>query len=83
MGASHTRSGTNYTGTCTICDKWYREEAGFNAHARIDTLDTNPIVRHLEEEHPARRQDLTTFTFTAIRLMAPGNLLNGDAMRGD
>ena len=126
MGASHTRLGTNYTGTCTICDKRYRGETGFNAHARIDThereirgnVETNSMARHLEEEHPARRRDPTTFTFTveragerpltrqrreaqkianeapgmlingrnehippAIRPMAPGHLLDGDAMR--
>ena len=36
-GTSHTRSGANYTGTCILCDKRYRGETGFNAHARIDT----------------------------------------------
>ena len=83
-------------------------------------METNSKARHLEEEHPARRRDPTTFTFTveragerpltrqmreaqkianeapgmlingrnehippAIRPMAPGHLLDGEAMRGD
>ena len=36
-GPSHTIAGTNYTGTCTLCDKRYRGETGLNAHARLDT----------------------------------------------
>ena len=46
-----------------------------NAHARIDThekqirgnIEANSMARHLEEEHPARRRDPTTFSFTVER----------------
>ena len=68
---SHTRSGANYTGTCTLCQKRYRGETGFNAHARLDThekqirgsVQANSMARHFTEEHPARRRDPTTFSF--------------------
>ena len=70
-GVSHTRSGANYTGTCTVCHKRYRGETGFNAHARLDThekqirgsVQANSMARHLTEEHPDRRRDPTTFSF--------------------
>ena len=47
----------------------------FNAHARLDTherqirgnVEANSIARHLAEEHPARRRDHTTFSFTVER----------------
>ena len=74
-GPSHTRAGTNYTGTCTLCDKRYRGETGFNAHARLDTherqirgnVEANSMARHLADEHPARRRDPTAFSFTVER----------------
>ena len=123
---SHTRSGANYTGTCTVCHK--RGETGFNAHARLDThekqirgsVQANSMARHLTEEHPARRRDPTTFSFRvekagerplprqireaqkianetpgrlingrnehippAIRPLAPGHLLDNEAVRGE
>ena len=70
-GPSHTRSGANYTGICILCEKRYRGESGFNAHARIDThekqirgnVQTNSMARHLTEEHPDRRRDPTAFSF--------------------
>ena len=125
---SHTRSGANYTGTCTVCHKRYRGETGFNAQARLDThekqirgsVQANSMARHLTEEHPARRRDPTTFSFRvekagerplprqireaqkianetlgrlingrnehippAIRTLAPGHLLDNEAVRGD
>ena len=127
-GVSHTRAGTNYTGTCTLCERRYRGETGFNAHARLDThekqirgnVEVNSMARHLAEEHPARRRDPTAFSFTveragerpltrqmreaqkianeapgmlingrnehippAIRPLAPGHLLDREAMRGE
>ena len=74
-GTSHTRAGANYTGTCTLCEMRYRGEAGFNAHARLDTherqirgnLEANSMARHLADEHPARRRDPAAFTFTVER----------------
>ena len=74
-GASYTRAGTNYTGTCTLCDKWYRGEMGFNAHARLNThekqirgnVEANSMARHLAEEHPTRRRDPTAFSFNVER----------------
>ena len=127
-GPSHTSAGTNYTGTYTLCEKRYRGETGFNAHARLDThekqirgnLEANSMARHLAEEHPTRRRDPTAFNFTveragerpltrqmreaqkianeapgrlingrnefippAIRPLAPGHLLDGEALRGE
>ena len=54
-----------------MCQKRYRGETGFNAHARLDThekqirgsVQANSMARHLTEEHPARRRDPTTFSF--------------------
>ena len=71
-GPSHTRSGANYTGTCTVCHMRYRGETGFNAHARLDThekqirgnVQVNSMARHLAEEHPARRRDPSAYSFT-------------------
>ena len=64
-------SGANYTGTCTLCQKRYRGEMGFSAHARLDTHkeqirgsgQANSMAQHLMEEHPARRRDPITFSF--------------------
>ena len=47
----------------------------FNANARLDTherqirgnVEANSMARHLAEEHPARRRDHTTFSFTVER----------------
>ena len=56
-----------------MCQKRYRGESGFNAHARLDThekqirgsVQANSLARHLTEKHPAmaRRRDPTTFSF--------------------
>ena len=37
-GVSHNRSGANYRGTCTVCQKRYRGETGFNAYPRLDSV---------------------------------------------
>ena len=85
-GVLHTRSGANYTGTCTVCHKRYRGETGFNAHARLDThekqirgsVQATSMARHLTEEH-GRDEHIPP----AIRPLAPGHLLDNEAMRGD
>ena len=54
-----------------MCQKRYRGESGFNAHARLDThekqirgsVKANSMARHLTEKHPARRRDPITFSF--------------------
>ena len=52
-----------------MCQKRYRGETGFNAHARLEThekqirgsVQANSVAPHLTEEQPARRRDPTTF----------------------
>ena len=71
-GASHSRRGANYTGTCIICGNVYRGETGFGAHTRVcqhkDDIrrnsDTNSMAIHLTETHPEHRGDPDAIIFS-------------------
>ena len=56
-GPSHLRAGANYTGVCEICQKRYRGETGFSAHARIESHEKN--IRTNEQKN-SLAQHLTT-----------------------
>ena len=93
QGASHSRRGANYSGTCTICGKIYIGETGFGAHSRVSQHQadirvnsaTNSLAQHLSEEHPEHIRDPSIFTFSVnktgqqILNTAPTNLINGRA----
>ena len=74
-GASHTRRGANYTGTCNICGMIYHGETGFSAHTRINqhredirkNSDGNSISVHLSEQHPQNRGDPDSINFSVSK----------------
>ena len=71
---SHLRAGANYSGVCNICEKRYRGETGFSAHARIDCHEKqirandhkNSMAQHLATDHPAQRKNAETFSFRVV-----------------
>ena len=71
-GPSHNRSGASYTGTCMVCQMWYRGETCFNTHSRLGThekqirgnIQANSIAWHLAGEHLARRLEPSAYSFT-------------------
>ena len=64
-GPSHLRAGANYSGVCNLCEKRYRGETGFSAHARIEAHEKqtqandmkNSMAQHLTTDHPAQRKN--------------------------
>ena len=74
-GASHSRRGANYTGTCLLCGNIYRGETGFSAHTRVNqhmedirrNNDNNSMASHLSEHHPQYRGDPTAITFSVTK----------------
>ena len=74
VGPSHLRAGANYAGVCNICDKRYRGETGFSAHARIESHEKqirsedqrNSMAQHLTNCHPAQRKNPNTFMFKVV-----------------
>ena len=75
QGASHSRRGANYTGTCKLCGKIYRGETGFGAHSRVtqhradirSNSVTNSLAQHISEEHPEHLRDPSLFSFSVNR----------------
>ena len=71
-GASHSRRGANYTGTCIICGNVYRGETGFGAHTRVcqhradirRNSDTNSMSQHISLEHPEHRGNPDAIVFS-------------------
>ena len=79
-GLKHHRSGSLYTGSCTICpdDNFtaiYTGESGYSGYSRtkehaacIRSRDqTNAFSKHLREYHPTREGELRAFTFRVLR----------------
>ena len=68
-GASHTRSGALYKGTCKLCDKIYYGETGDNGVTRIgqhrkaiQKRDSgNAFAKHLLIDHPDQQGDQEAF----------------------
>ena len=68
-GASHTRSGALYKGTCKLCDKIYYGETGDNGVTRvnqhrksIEKKDSgNAFAKHLLIEHPDQQGNHEAF----------------------
>ena len=68
-GASHTRSGALYKGTCKLCHKVYYGETGDNGVTRvgqhkqaiIKNDPTNAFSKHLQMEHQSQVGDPDTF----------------------
>ena len=75
QGASHSRRGANYTGTCKLCGKIYKGETGFGAHSRVSQHKadirsnsvTNSLAQHIAEEHPDHLRDPSVFSFSVTR----------------
>ena len=75
QGASHSRRGANYSGTCTVCGKIYIGETGFGAHSRVSQHQadiranavTNSLAQHIAEEHPEHMRDPEIFSFSVNR----------------
>ena len=75
QGASHSRRGANYTGTCLLCGSMYRGETGFGAHTRVcqhqedirKNADHNSIALHINEHHPEYRGDSGAIAFSVSR----------------
>ena len=73
-GPSHLRAGANYSGVCNLCDKRYRGETGFSAHARIECHEKqirandmkNSMAQHLATDHPAQRKNPESFAFKVV-----------------
>ena len=71
-GASHSRRGANYSGTCHLCGDIYRGETGFGAHTRVQqhtedirkNSDNNSLALHLAERHPDHRGDPNSIVFS-------------------
>ena len=71
-GASHSRRGANYCGTCLLCSDLYKGESGFGAHTRIQqhredirrNSEHNSLALHLAEKHPDHRSDPNSFVFS-------------------
>ena len=71
-GASHSRRGANYTGTCLLCGSLYRGETGFCAHTRVSqhredirkNSEHNSMAIHLSEQHPEYRGDPYAISFS-------------------
>ena len=71
-GASHSRRGANYTGTCMICGNVYRGETGFGAQTRVNQHRedirknnyNNSMALHLSEQHPEHRGDPDAIVFS-------------------
>ena len=71
-GASHSRRGANYTGTCLICGSIYHGETGFGAHTRVTQHKedirrnnyNNSMAVHLAENHPDSRGDPEAIVFS-------------------
>ena len=74
-GASHSRRGANYTGTCLICGDLYRGETGFSAHTRVGqhqedlrrNSEQNSMAIHIAENHPDYRGDPTSIIFSVSK----------------
>ena len=74
-GASHSRRGANYNGTCAICGKIYRGETGFGAHTRVKqhkedirkNNENNSLAAHLLEDHPEHRGDTNAIIFSVTK----------------
>ena len=78
-GASHTRRGAVYQGTCLVCGRSqklgrYDGETGDSAYQRIhgdsghkSSIVTgnikNAFAKHIAVHHPERKGDVTTFKF--------------------
>ena len=70
-GASHSRRGANYTGTCLICGNIYHGETRFGAHTHVTQHKedirrnnyNNSMAVHLAEHHPDSRGDPETIVF--------------------
>ena len=68
-GASHTRSGALYKGTCKLCGKTYWGETGDNGYTRFNQHKesikrmekTNAFAKHLSIEHPDQQKNPDTF----------------------
>ena len=68
-GASHTRSGALYKGTCKLCDKTYYGETGDNGITRIQQHrksilkkdSGNAFAKHLQIEHPDQQGNHEVF----------------------
>ena len=75
QGASHSRRGANYSGTCKLCGKVYIGETGFGAHSRVSQHQadirvnsiTNSLAMHLVEEHPQQQRNPAAFSFSVSR----------------
>ena len=71
-GASHSRRGANYSGTCLLCGDIYKGETGFGAHTRVQqhredirrNADHNSMALHLAEKHPDHRGDPESVVFS-------------------
>ena len=69
-GASHTRSGALYKGSCKICGKIYWGETGDNGFTRtrqhiqliIKNEKSNTFTKHLQLEHPDQEKNLKIFS---------------------
>ena len=72
QGASHSRRGANYTGTCLLCGSLYRGETGFGAHTRVcqhqedirRNADSNSIALHITDQHPEYIGDPNCISFS-------------------
>ena len=68
------RSGTNYTGVCSLCSMRYRGETGFNAHARIQSHEAqiracserSTMAQHLSQRHPSQKKNVEVFNFEVV-----------------
>ena len=81
-GASHSRRGANYSGTCIICGNIYHGETGFGAHTRVSqhkedirrNNDNNSMAAHLSDHHPEHQGDPNAIIFS-VNKTGPSPLL--------
>ena len=74
-GASHSRRGANFSGTCIICGNIYRGETGFEAHTRVlqhgedfrRKYVNNSMAAHISDHHLEHQGDSTASVFSVSK----------------
>ena len=68
-GASHSRRGANFSGTCIICGNIYRGETGFERK-----YVNNSMAAHISDHHLEHQGDSTASVFSVSKT-GPSSLL--------